>query len=73
MLGLVYGEPLYNVPMNLIGYFPGMKLLLIDLLFYGSSTLLRSFLAWSFNLPTLSLGRLPKRLTSTKCPYFASN
>ena len=26
--------------------------------------------SWSVNLSTLLLGKLPKRLTSTKCPYF---
>ena len=39
---------------------------LIDLLFYGSSTLLRSFRARSVNLSTLFLDRLSKRLTSTE-------
>ena len=33
--------------------------------FYGPVMLSRSV-----NLSTLFLGRLPKRLTSTKCPYF---
>ena len=45
---------------------------LIDLQFYGSSTLLSSFQARSVNLSTLFLGRLPKRLT-TMCRTFDSN
>ena len=43
---------------------------LFDLWFYGPFNTLRSCRAWSVILSTLFLGRLLKRLTSTKCPYF---
>ena len=42
---------------------------LVGFLFYGSSTLLKSFRVQSVNLFTLFLGMLLKPLTSTKCPY----
>ena len=42
---------------------------LFNLCFYSPVNTLRSCRAWSIILSTLFLDRLPKRLTSTKCPY----
>ena len=42
----------------------------VVLVFYGPSTLLRSFWAWSVNLSTLFLGKPPRQFTSTSCTFF---
>ena len=51
---------------------PGISVVgrLVVLLFYDPVNLLRSCRARSVNLTTLFLGRLPKRLITTKCPYW---
>ena len=48
--------------------FPSSRKWLFDILFYGPVNPLRSCWSRSVNLSTLFLGRLPTRLTSTKCP-----
>ena len=44
--------------------------LFVCLRFCGPVNAIKVVLSWSVNLSTLFLGRLPKWLTGTKCPYF---
>ena len=43
----------------------GRIVVIVELVFYGPSTLLRSFQVWSVNLSTLFLGKPPRQFTST--------
>ena len=49
---------------------PSQSLVCLICGLHPSQQLIKVMLRWSVNLTTLSLGRLHKRLTSTKCTSF---
>ena len=70
-MGLIVSVPGHCLSVYLLLYHAAFtNKIVVVLMFYGPSTLFRSFQARTVNLSTLSLGKHPRQFTSTLFTFF---